>query len=495
VKDLLVFAKDLAVTAPSGVQLVSQVTLEIGRGKRIALLGASGAGKSLLTRALAGLLPENFTRSGLVREHLAEGQKKLRILYLVQQAMNAWDPLVRLGTQLGEGVPDAARSKSAFREKLRTVLGELGFAEPERILAHYPCELSGGMLQRTMLAAAMINPPDLVIADETVGALDAALREESLERLDTLRKAHGTTVMLITHDLKLAANWADELFVMDAGRLVEHGGPEILLDPHAPATRRLIAGRMLTVNAAQAHAAAAPQNASAAPFIEVKNLTRRHRTGWRRSNTVFENLSFTLRRGEVLGLVAPSGTGKSTLSRLLLGLEKPDAGSITFEGMAQQDWISAHPGALSVVFQDYIDSLNPTMRVRDLLLEPLRILGRPLEGEAEKLISMVGLGEARLNAYAHMLSGGEAQRIALARALSASPQFVVFDEALSSLDAAVSGSLVALLKTLKTPDMTWLFITHDTELAAAMCDRILLMEKGAIAGELSAAELFHTRRY
>ncbi len=487
-------AHNITVRTRRGEKLVDVASLSIERGERLALLGPSGAGKSLLMQAIAGLTPAELIAEGTFHPCTSQRSTPPRALYLVQQAMGAWDPLVRIGTQLEEGARAAGIPQKGLRTRLIEILKSLGFTEPEQLLRRYPCELSGGMQQRLMLAAALLSPPELLIADESVSALEPALRDEVLQVLESLRTQAGSALVLITHDLALAAKWADRVLIMDQGRVVEIGKAEILRAPKSAVGAALLAARLKTLRAAEAALTRSPPavteraRSGQPPFLEVRGLVKRYPCGFGKHIDVLRGIDLALPAGQTVGLVAASGTGKSTLARLILGFERADAGAISVEGVPLSNWLTGHRGEVSVVFQDYVDSLNPKMCVAEAILEPLRILGAPTAGVAEHLLEVVGLGTDMASRLPHELSGGQAQRVALARALSTNPRLLVFDEALSSLDSAVQGEMVALLRRIKTRHMTWLFITHDLEVAAALCDELLVMEKGRISLSAPIAE-------
>ena len=504
----------------------------------LAVVGASGAGKSLTMRALGGVLPDGLTASGRVTlpdgrvRELGAGMTDAArapgpdILYLPQSASAALPPLERVGDGLaasawaGRGVSrsagEAAQSGSADVNALvDEALCRVGLTDTDRIRRAYPTELSGGMLQRVLHAHVRLLKPQILLADEPTSALDVTNRLRVLRHLKHLARETGMTVVMVTHDLALARTVADRIVVVERGRIaetLETDGADAFTDAQTPAGRALAEAFASECRAAEvflgegaaegAESGSSAGNAPApaesdspvppSPLLEVRNvsLTVGARSGWnpfRRVKTpprrILEDVSLTLMRGEAVAVVGASGAGKSTLGRVILGLETPTSG-----GTAE------HPdgGALrnTVVFQDSGDAVNPTWTIGRIVNEAAAVRGEKLseEGIANLLVS-VGLPASCAGRYPHEVSGGELQRAALARAMAAKPDLTVFDEALASLDASVRDDVTELLLTLKRPDETWLFITHDLVSASRLCDRVVVMDEGRIVESVRSSDL------
>lgn len=507
----------------------------------LAVVGASGAGKSLTMRALGGVLPDGLTASGRVTlpdgrvRELGAGMTDAArapgpdILYLPQSASAALPPLERVGDGLaasaraGRGVSrsagEAAQSGSADVNALvDEALCRVGLTDTDRIRRAYPTELSGGMLQRVLHAHVRLLKPQILLADEPTSALDVTNRLRVLRHLKHLARETGMTVVMVTHDLALARAVANRIVVVERGRIAETfetdgmDGTDAFTDAQTPAGRALAEAFASECRAAEAFlgegaAGGAEPNAFAElapapaksgsssprpPLLEVRNvsLTVSGRPGWnpfRRSGTaprrILDDVSLTLMRGEAVAVVGASGAGKSTLGRVILGLETPTSG-----GTAE------HPdsGALrkTVVFQDSGDAVNPTWTIGRIVNEAAAVRGEKLSAEeVANLLVSVGLPASYAGRHPHEVSGGELQRAALARAMAAKPDLTVFDEALASLDASVRDDVTELLLTLKRPDETWLFITHDLVSAARLCGRVVVMEEGRGVESVRSSDL------
>ena len=500
--DVILSVAGLRVRDSRDREILHGLDLDVRRGECLALVGESGAGKSLTLRALAGLLPHGFTVSGTMdfegRTLCAPGAfaavRGRRILYMAQQAMTAFDPLVRIGVQLGETASTAGLSGSKADEAVSRALRAVGL-DPARILRAFPCELSGGMLQRVMTACVLILRPDVILADEPTSALDVVNVRAVLASLQEVRRTTGSALVLVTHDLGLAAGLADRFVILMSGGIVEKGGREIFERPSHPYTQRLAlawrrANAVLqeSLAAGPAPAAEEPQRApEAEPVLRIEGVTKYYASGsfLRRSvHEVLRGVNLEVRRGEVVGLIGGSGEGKSTLSRLILGLEAPTAGRILVRGADRSELCS---GEASVVFQNYLDSADPVWTVGDVIEEPVRLAGGRVD--VRDLLRHVGLPAEYASRRPHQLSGGELQRVAIARAMGGGPSLVVFDEALSSLDASVQDEIMELLAELKPDHAGWLFISHDLKAVARLCDRVAVLSEGRIVEVMDAARM------
>ena len=404
--------------------------------------------------------------------------------------MTAFDPLVRIGVQLAE-TARAAGLKDEEGGAVRRALESVGLADAYRILRAYPCELSGGMLQRVTAACALLLKPDLILADEPTSGLDAVNVRNVLESLEEVRRTTGAALVLVTHDLGLAADAAERFAIIRTGEIVETGGRGLLDRPGHPYTQRLVrawhrAGAVLErALSSEVRPPARPESRAASPLLSLRGVVKTYRIGsfLRRSeHEVLRGVDLDVHPGEVVGLVGASGEGKSTLARLVLGLEVPTAGRILF---GNRERSRPRAGEVSVVFQNYLDSADPAWCVRDVIEEPARLAGGRMD--AVELLRRVGLSAEFASRRPHQLSGGELQRVAIARAMAAEPSLIVFDEALSSLDASVQDEIMTLLEDLKPAHAGWLFISHDLKAVARLCDRVAVLAEGRIVEMMDAA--------
>ena len=514
-------------------RILKGVDFEVRAGECLAVIGESGAGKSLALKAVCGLLPPCLRAAGSVRlegrEVLDLGYRRSdrgrRLLYLSQQPMSAFEPLSRLGGQLIETLRthEPGLSQREARRRIEETLARLRFENPAEALDKYPSELSGGMLQRAMTAVAVLLRPQIVVADEPTSALDVLSVREVLRELMGIRRETGATLVVVTHDLAFARRIADRCIVFKSGEIVESGPMKDFERARHPYVRRLAAMQgVLEKGLAKALAARPDSEAGAAPgdapqpaensgsrapaLIEVERLAKSYPVRGARSlrallaprarRQVLRGASFSIAPGEAVGLVGASGEGKSTLARILLGLEKPDSGAVRLPPGAATGRLAA----MSLVSQNYVDSADPSWNVARILAEPLeiaRVQGRAAHAVdaafLARRLAEAGLPAEKLQARPYELSGGELQRVCIARALIHRPRFVVFDEALSSLDASVQGEMIELLKFLRSPETAWLFISHDLKAVAALCSRVLFLKDGRIIESLAVEQLSRAR--
>lgn len=496
--------------------LVSELSLRLAPGECLGLVGESGSGKSLSASALLGLLPPASTLTGsicyrgreLIGAHDAQWQalRGREIALIFQNAAASLHPLHRIGDQLVEVLRhrrvlqgDAARAAAI------ALLAETGIDQPEQRLAAYPHQLSGGQRQRVLIALALAGEPSLLIADEATSALDVTVQRQIISLLHRLRHERGLALLFITHDLPLAAELCQHLAVMQRGRIVEQGATAQLFSSPQHAYTRLLLGQQLRTHTHRVN------TQSAAPFLEIQGLNASYAArGWRQpKRAALIEVNLQLRRGETLAIVGESGSGKSTLARCMLGLQRVQSGVIRHAGMSLD--LSSNAAwrplrrKLQIVFQDPYASLDPSMPIRDVLLEPLQIhalvMGHVARAaRVHELLALVGLDDSVLSRYPHQLSGGQCQRIGIARALAVDPQYLICDEATSALDAAHQRHILMLLQTLqKQRELGLLLITHDLRLVRACADRIgvlyrgELVELGDTQSVLSAPQHAHTR--
>ncbi|BAF88046.1 ABC transporter ATP-binding protein [Azorhizobium caulinodans ORS 571] len=504
----------LAIQLPAGADrlyAVEHVSFDIHRGETLAIVGESGSGKSMSANAVMGLLPPG-TRVAQ-GQALLEGEDVLRldpaamrairgrrIGMIFQEPMTALDPLMRVGEQIAEVFEaHGLYSTAERRARALALLTEVGIPEPERAIHAYPFQLSGGQRQRVMIAMALALDPVLLIADEPTTALDVTTQAQILKLIRELQEKHGTAVMFITHDFGVVADIADRVVVMRQGRVVETGtATDVLGNPQHEYTQALIAA-IPTGRAAGVAAAKAERQV----VLEVKGLTKTYTspTGFLKPPRVVHavrDVSFTLARGETLGVVGESGSGKSSLGRCLVRLIEPDGGSIRVDG---QETMGQSAGQMrlwrrrmQMVFQDPYGSLNPRTRVGRIIAEGPIAAGVPVKEALQKagdLLKLVGLDPSALDRFPHEFSGGQRQRIGIARALALDPEIIIADEAVSALDVSIQAQVLRLLADLKVRlNLALVFITHDLRVAATICDTVAVMRKGEVVEMGPAADIF-----
>jgi peptide/nickel transport system ATP-binding protein len=552
VRDLKVH---LAVDAGT-VKAVDGISFRVPEGGTVALVGESGSGKSVVAQSIMGILPriarivegEILFRDPRISDpsggaapvdiaRLAPASRAMqhirgaRISIIFQEPMTALSPLHTVGNQVGEALAlhreDLGRGerRAAVIEMLRLV----GFPDPAKAESTYPFELSGGLRQRAMIAMALVCRPALLIADEPTTALDVTIQAQILQLIKQLQAELGMTVMLITHDLGVVANMADEVVVMYRGRVMESGPiAEIYRDPRHPYLRALMravprfgmaAGERLTpireVQIEGSHLLSRKkilrEENPDTPILEVKHLTKRYAVRKRGMFSVragqflaVDDLSFEVRAGECLGLVGESGCGKTTTARMILRSIAPDAGEIRFEGRdvlaLKSQELFAYRRKVQFVFQDPFGSLNPRMTVYDIVSEPLVIHGIGDEDErferVKETMGLVGLDVRALRRYPHSFSGGQRQRIGIARALALGPELLILDEPVSALDVSVQAQVLNLLADLRSAlGLTYIFISHNLAVVNYLADRIAVMCAGRLVELAPAATLFRNPKH
>ncbi|MBP0578203.1 ABC transporter ATP-binding protein [Labrys sp. LIt4] len=516
-KDTLLDVSGLEVdfsTLDGTVKAVKGIDLTVKRGETVAIVGESGSGKSQTMMALMGLLAGNGQVRGSAkyrgRQLIGLPAKELnkirgdKITMIFQEPMTSLDPLYRVGRQVAEPiVHHRGGSYKEARKKVVELFKLVGIPHPERRVDAYPHEMSGGQRQRVMIAMALANDPDLLIADEPTTALDVTVQAQILSLLAELRQRLGMSIVFISHDLNIVRRFADRVYVMRRGEVVETGTTQEVFDnPRHDYTRMLLA--------AEPSGHKDPPRPDAPVLLEGRNI----RVTYHLSGSLFgghkamdlkavDDVSLRLQQGQTIGIVGESGSGKSTLGRALLRMNSAQ-GNVRFDGrdISRASVLEMRPlrRALQLVFQDPYGSLSPRMSVGSIITEGLRVHEPGLSAaerdrRAVQALTEVGLDPMARNRYPHEFSGGQRQRIAIARAMILKPKVVVLDEPTSALDRSVQKQIVELLRELQaTHGLSYLFISHDLSVVRALSDYVVVMKEGRIVEEGATAQIFDAPR-
>ena len=509
----------LSVSLPASADrrhAVQDLSLDLWRNQILCVVGESGSGKSVMSRAVLGLFPSRHVQPS-AGQILFEGEDLLqatperlrdlrgnRIAMIFQEPMTALNPVLRIGAQIDE-VLEIHRSGdgAARRARVLDLLAAVNLPDPQQILSAYPHQLSGGQRQRAMIAMALALEPDILIADEPTTALDVTTQAQILLLIRELQRKKGMGVIFVTHDFGVVAEIADRIAVMQHGRLVEQGtADQVLNQPQAAYTRALLA-------AVPSLTPGAKRDFSDQPVVlGVNALSKSYRSGGGlfggrfgkpgRSVDALAAVSFSVRRGETVGIVGESGSGKSTAARCIARLIDADSGQIMVEGtdIASLSARALRPvrRRLQMVFQDPFGSLNPRRTVGQLIAEGPIVHGvseAAAHARALELLDLVGLEKRAAARYPHEFSGGQRQRIGLARALALEPSILVADEPVSALDVSVQDQVLKLLADIRNRlGLTVLFITHDLRVASQVCDSIVVMHKGRVVESGPVADVY-----
>ncbi|EGQ9121007.1 ABC transporter ATP-binding protein [Vibrio parahaemolyticus] len=494
------------------VDAVKNVSFELQAGETLSIVGESGSGKSVSTNALMKLLPDNaivhpdssimFEGESILDKTERQMQRIRgdRIGMIFQEPMTSLNPYMRVGIQVAEAMMcHRSVNQRKAKERVLELFDLVHLPNPQQAYDKYPHEFSGGQLQRIMIAMALINEPDILIADEPTTALDVTVQAEVLLLIKEIQAKMGMAILFITHDLGVVKHFADRVLVMCKGEVVEEGITEHLFsEPQHEYTKMLINSIPKGSKTPVDEKASELLNAE---DIRVKFLVTPHFIPSK--NEYFEavkGISLQLKQGETLGIVGESGSGKSTLGRALIGL-LPSTGKIEFKGQNMASLSDKERFDLKkdvqMVFQDPYGSLSPRMTIGEIITEGLTV-HRPYLNKKEHMqkardvLREVRLDPASINRYPHEFSGGQRQRIAIARALILEPSFILLDEPTSALDRSVQLTVIDLLKDLqKKHNIGYLFISHDLSVVKALSDRVLVMQKGEVMEQGSAQEIFH----
>jgi len=506
---LMLAVDSLSITTATGIQLVDALSYELRQGQTLAIVGESGSGKSIASLALLGLLPESLTIRGEVQLASTAGMSQLpiandksrnsalrairgqRIGMVFQEPMTALNPLHTVAKQIAESLRLSGVPKKQWRDTSIALLNDVNITDPADKLSRYPHELSGGQRQRVMIAMALAQQPDILIADEPTTALDVTLQHEILALLNDLKHQHNMAMILISHDLNLVRRYSDEVIVMRQGQTIEQGQTSAVFDqPKADYTRNLI-----KQDFGQALVIADDNVDKQSSVLEVSNLKVKFPVekslfgGTKRWFDGVKDVDMTLQKGQALGIVGESGSGKTTIALALSQLLSNQAhvsGQIMVNG---QDISALSKKALrnfrsqiQMVFQDPFASINPRMTVMQIVEEGLLVQGVDKDARQQAVmesLATVHLPLAFAQRYPHELSGGQRQRVALARALIMKPSLLILDEPTSALDSTTQVTVVSLLREIQQKlQISYVFISHDLKVVRALCQHIMVLKQG-----------------
>ena len=510
-QDKLVLTVDsLSITTATGIQLVDELSYELRQGQTLAIVGESGSGKSIASLALLGLLPENLTIKGEVQLASTAGMSQLpiandksrnaalrairgqRIGMVFQEPMTALNPLHTVAKQIAESLRLSGVPKKQWRATSIALLNDVNITDPSDKLNRYPHELSGGQRQRVMIAMALAQQPDILIADEPTTALDVTLQHEILALLDDLKRKHSMAMILISHDLNLVKRYSDEIIVMRQGQTIEQGQTSAVFDqPKADYTRTLIQQDFGQALQPVADHADGPSTVLKVSNLNVQFPIEKSLFGsTKRWFDAVKAVDMTLQKGQALGIVGESGSGKTTIALALsqlLGNQARVHGQIVVNGQdisaLSKKVLRNFRSQIQMVFQDPFASINPRMTVMQIVEEGLLVQGVDKDARQQAVmesLATVHLPLAFAQRYPHELSGGQRQRVALARALIMKPSLLILDEPTSALDSTTQVTVVSLLREIQQKlQISYVFISHDLKVVRALCQHIMVLKQGA----------------
>ena len=478
----------------SGIHtVVDHVNLEVGKGEIVGIVGESGSGKSMTSLAVMGLLSEEAQVSegsirlngqellGMSREERRKIQGR-NMSMIFQEPMTSLNPVMKIGAQVGESLKlHTDLDKETIRKRVIETLASVGLRNPETLIDQYPHEISGGMRQRVMIAMAIINHPDLIIADEPTTALDVTVQAQILNLLKKIHKDTGSSILFISHDLNVIKEVCQKVVVMYKGVIVERGdAKEVLKHPKHEYTRKLVASMPDQVRKVQ----------NTKKLLEVKDLNVYYKENKKlfsskdKRKHIIHNMSFDLYEGEILGVVGESGCGKSTLAKTIVGLNREYDGKLEMDHLKPQ-----------MVFQDPFSSLNPARKIGWIMEEPLKLKGikdkKQRKEMVDQMLTEIGLDPSFANRYARELSGGQRQRISIGLSLMRGEKLIIADEPVSALDVTVQSQILRLLLKLHDEkNLTYMFISHDLNVVHHMCHRVIVMYLGRIVEMADVDELY-----
>lgn len=490
-------------------KVTDKVSFQLEEGEILGIVGESGSGKTMTALAIMGLLSKDaeVLEGSILFEHkdlLKLKQEELRkingnqISMIFQEPMTSLNPVITIGHQIEEMLllHEPELHSAERKKRVLEALQEAGLKEPESLIQKYPHQLSGGMRQRVMIAMAMICSPKVLIADEPTTALDVTIQAKILKLIKKLNKDHGTSVILISHDLGVIKSICKRALVMQDGKIVEEGMVEdIFSNPSKDYTKKLLAampGRESEIkDKSKSKAEEIRDTGEKDTILEIHDLdvfyeeSAKKVFAKKKFKKVVNKVSLSLKYGEILGIVGESGSGKSTLAKAITGLIKDMSGEIKLKDKKPQ-----------MVFQDPYGSLNPAKKVNWILEEPLKIAGGYTKQERKEkvlqILNEVGLKEKHGERYLSQLSGGQRQRVAIGVAIIQNSRLIVLDEPVSALDVTVQAQILELLKKLREEhDLSYLFISHDLNVIYQMCDRVCVMYQGEIVETADIEDLFH----
>jgi peptide/nickel transport system ATP-binding protein len=518
--DIILEARNVAVSFKvegGEVKAVKNMNFVLRKGETIAIVGESGSGKSVTARAIMRLLTKRAT-IGANSSIMLDGQDvtKLResemralrgdkVSMIFQEPMTSLNPVYTIGSQIVEVIRIHSKvTKVEAWARALELLKEVQIPDPEARIKQYPHQLSGGQRQRVMIAVALANRPDILIADEPTTALDVTVQAQILNLIKQIKEKYGMAVILITHDLTVVRQFADRVYVMQHGEVKEHNETQALFkNPQHPYTKRLLASDPKGV--------AKPLEGDLPIMLSGKNVrvTYKLKKGGLFNATyhdlhAVDKLSLELKRGETLGLVGESGSGKTTFGQALIRLLNPQEGEIAFAGERidglDRNGLRPFRSRMQIVFQDPFSSMNPRMSVRQVIEEGLIVnkIGKDAADRLERVKTALidaGMPADILSRFPHEFSGGQRQRLAIARAIAMEPEFILLDEPTSALDLSVQAQIIELLRKLQRErGLSYLFISHDLKVVRALCHRVIVMQHGKIVEEGPVADvLTHPR--
>ena len=495
------------------LDVLDKVSFDLHRGRTTCIVGESGSGKSVTARSILNMVPRPglITGGRILFRPDADGEatelsaldpygkairevRGGRIGMIFQEPMSSLSPVHTIGSQIVEAIRlHRAVSKAEARDMAVDALRQVEIPTPEKAIDRYAFEYSGGMRQRAMIAMALACHPDVLIADEPTTALDVTTQAEILDLMKALQTDLGMAIMFITHDMGVVAEIADDVVVMEKGKLVEQGDADRIFNrPEHPYTQKLLGAVKRLEQRATGKTEVRPD---AAPILTVKDLTLhfQKRSGFLQRVTdttkAVDGVSFTLKEGESLGIVGESGSGKTTVGRCIARVYDPNGGAIDYAGVdlmaAEADTLKPIRRQIRMIFQDPFASLNPRMTVKQIVAEPLIVnniaSGSELDDRVAQLLTQVGLDPGMMERYPHAFSGGQRQRIVVARAIALDPKLVIADEPTSALDVSIRTQVLDLLLRLQAEmGLSFIFISHDMAVIHYFCDRVAVMYRGRI---------------